>query len=116
MLRKVKTGGEVFRFSIEGKVTSSMVAELKEAILPVISRSDEIQIDLSTISEIDFAGLLLMVDAKLTAIKRGKALHFIGHSKPVIEILEISGLRGFFDAPIFAGNEPAPGEDRHLMT
>jgi ABC-type transporter Mla MlaB component len=65
MLRK--TGGEVFRFSIEGKVTSSMVGELKEAILPVISRSHEIQIDLSTISEIDFAGLLLMVDAKLTA-------------------------------------------------
>lgn len=98
MLRKVRTGCEVFRFSIEGKVTHSMVGELKEAILPVISRSQAIQIDLSTISEIDFAGLLLMVDAKLTAIERGKALRFTGHSRPVIEILEISGLESFFDA------------------
>ncbi len=97
MLRMVKTGCEVFRFSIEGKVTQSMVDELKEAILPVISRSQEIQIDLSTISEIDFAGLSLMVDAKLTAIERGKSMHFTGHSEPVIEILEISGLKGFFD-------------------
>ncbi len=96
MLGKTNTGCEVFRFSIEGKVTHGLVGELKEAILPAISKSQEIQIDLSTISEIDFTGLLLMVDAKLTAIESGKALQFVGHSKAVIEILEISGLEGFF--------------------
>ena len=103
MMRKTKDSGEVFQFSIEGQVTSCMVAELREAILPVISRSQEIEIDLSLVSNIDLAGLLLMVDAKLTALSQKKTLRFIRYSKPVTEIMELSGLVGFFDFSRFGG-------------
>lgn len=105
MARKIETGGEVFRFSVEGEVTSSMVGELREAIFPAIIRDQkietEIEIDLSRVSEIDFAGLLLMLEIKLTACARGKALRFIGHSKPVAEIMKLSGLADFFGVSHF---------------
>ena len=53
------------------------------------------------VAEIDFGGLLLMVETKLTAISRGKTLRFIGYSRPVAEILGKSGLTEFFSVPQF---------------
>jgi anti-sigma B factor antagonist len=105
MARKIEISGEVFQFSVEGEVTSCMVGELREAIFPAITHDQEIEteieIDLSRVSEIDFAGLLLMLEIKLTASARGKALRFIGHSKPVTEIMKLSGLADFFGASHF---------------
>ena len=79
-----------------------MLGELREAILSVIDRADEIELDLLHVAEIDFAGLLLMVETKLTAISRGKTLRFIAYSKPVAEILGKSGLTDFFSIPQFS--------------
>ena len=101
MLRKAGFRSEIFQIPIEGKVTSCMVGELREAILPVIVQAHEIEIDLLQVAEIDFAGLLLMVETKLTATSQGKALNFIRYSRPVAEILGMSGLTEFFCAPRF---------------
>ncbi len=105
MAHKIETCGEVFRFSVEGEVTSCMVGELREAIFPAITHGQEIEteieIDLSGVSEIDFAGLLLMLEIKLAASARGKALRFIEHSKPVSEIMKLSGLADFFGVSHF---------------
>ena len=105
MARKIETGEEVFRFSLEGEVTKRMVGELREAIFPAITSDlaieTEIEIDLSRVSEIDFAGLLLMLEIKLTARARGKAIRFIEHSKPTAEIMKLSGLADFFGVSHF---------------
>lgn len=95
MAHKVEADNGVFQFSIEGKMTSCMIDELQEAILPVIGRSREIEIDLSQVSEIDLAGLRLMVDAKLEAISLNRTLRFTGHSKPVADIMGMCNLGGF---------------------
>lgn len=76
-----------------------MVGELREAILPVIYRSQEVEIDLSQVGRIDFAGLLLMVDVKLTALAQGKTLRFCRYNPAVAELLEASGLTDFFGVP-----------------
>jgi anti-anti-sigma regulatory factor len=88
----------IFQLPIEGRVTRLMASELREAILPAIVLADEIEIevDLLLVTEIDFVGLLLLVETKLTAISLGKTLRFIRHSKSVAEILGMSGLTDFF--------------------
>lgn len=98
MSYKAEICNVIFQLPIEGKVTRFMVGELREAILPVIIHADEIEIeiDLLHVTEIDFSGLLLLVETKLTAISNGKTLRFIRYSKPVAEILGISGLTDFF--------------------
>ena len=99
MSHKAGICNEIFQFPIEGRVTRFMVGELREAILPVIVLADEtkIEIDLLQVTEIDFPGLLLLVETKLTAISLGKTLRFIRYSTPVAEILGISGLTDFFN-------------------
>jgi ABC-type transporter Mla MlaB component len=80
-----------------------MVRELREAILSGIVLADEVEIefDLSHVIEIDFGGLSLLVETKLTAISLGKRVRFIRYSTPVAEILGMSGLTDFFSVPQF---------------
>jgi anti-anti-sigma regulatory factor len=103
MSHKARFCNEIFQLPIEGRVTRFMVRELREAILPVIVFADEIkiEIDLLQVSEIDFPGLLLLVETKLTAISLGKTVRFIRYSTPVAEILGRSGLTDFFSVPQF---------------
>lgn len=96
MSHEEKTGGNASQFALAGEMTIYRAAELKAAMLPEIERAQEVGIDLSRVSEIDSAGLQLMVAAKLEAIRRGKELHFTGHSKAVTDMLDLCGLGGFF--------------------
>lgn len=103
MSHKAGSCNELFQLPIEGRVTRFMAGELREAILPVIVLAEEIEIeiDLLHVTEIDYVGLLLLVETKLTAISLGKTLRFIGYSTPVVEILGISGLTDFFSVRQF---------------
>ena len=103
MSHKAGNCSEMFRFPIEGRVTRLMVQELREAILPVVVLADEIEIeiDLSHVTEVDFGGLSLLVETKLTAISLGKKLRYVRYSTPVAEILGMSGLTDFFSTPQF---------------
>ncbi len=82
--------------AIEGELTIYRAAELKDVILPHINGANVIEIDLSRVSEIDSAGLQLLISAKLEAMIRDKQLSFIGHSKPVQEIFDLCDLGAFF--------------------
>lgn len=96
MARKAKEKNEVAHFPIEGDMTIFVAQELREAIIPVITQNDEVEIDLSHVSEVDAAGMQLMVSVKLEAILRGKTLRYVGHSKPVLEMIDLCDLGGFF--------------------
>ncbi len=89
-MHETGTGREISRFSIEGKMTAATSGELRGAILLLVDCFDEIEIDLSQVSEIDVAGLLLLADAHLAAAERNKKLRFTGYSEPVREILSAS--------------------------
>jgi anti-anti-sigma factor len=95
MARKSKSK-QVMQFPVEGEMTIFMAQELREAIMPVIAQNDEIEIDLSRVTEMDAAGMQLMVSAKLEAILRGKTLRYVGHSKPVLDMIDLCDLGSFF--------------------
>lgn len=97
----------VFKFSIEGEMTIFRAEELKQAILPVIGGHKEIEIDLSQVSEIDGAGLLLMVSIKLEAQQQKKALRFAGHTGAVTEAVDICDLATFLGDPIVFSSQSA---------
>lgn len=84
-------------------MTSALANELREAILPAIAGSEEVEIDLSQVSAIDYAGVLLMMEAKLEADVHGRELRFVGYSRPVLEILALCNMGRFFGAPVLFG-------------
>lgn len=88
------------RYAIEGELTIYRASELKQDLLDKISGNQEIDVDLSQVTEIDSAGLQLMVLAKREAAARSRVLRFDGHSKAVMEILDLADLAGFFGDPV----------------
>lgn len=107
MAHKNKTDAKVFQLSIEGEMTIFRAEELKEAILPVIVNHEEIEIDLSHVTEIDGAGLMLMISVKLEAWQHKKVLRFVGHSGPITEAVDICDLSTFFGDPIVISSQSA---------
>ncbi len=89
------TAGVVY-FPIEGEMTIYAVSNLREQIIPAVAEHEEIEIDLSRVTEIDAAGVQLMVAAKLEAILRSKTLRYVGHSKAVLDIIDLCDLGSFF--------------------
>jgi anti-anti-sigma factor len=82
-----------------GEMTIYSAAELKPALLQALSQSEEIEIDLAEISEMDTSGVQLLMLMKREAAAAGKALKLAGHSPAVLEVFELLGLGNWFGDP-----------------
>ncbi|HEY8036717.1 MAG TPA: STAS domain-containing protein [Methylobacter sp.] len=94
------------RIVIEDELTIYTALELKEKLLTGLSTNEELELDLSRVGEIDAAGLQLLVMIKQQAAVLGKVLRFTGHSPVVLDILDLSGLAGFFGDPLLIVCKP----------
>lgn len=95
------------RFAIQGEMTIYRAAELKQSLIEHIQIHSDVEIDLAQVSEIDSAGLQLLILAKLEVAARNKDLRFENHSPAVMEILDLSDLAGFFGDPVVITSQPA---------
>ncbi|SQF98723.1 sulfate transporter antisigma-factor antagonist stas [Paucimonas lemoignei] len=78
--------------SLDGELTIYTAAELSAELLPRLGATPQMQIDLSQITEMDGAGLQLLIMVTREASRAGTALTLTGHSKAVLETLQLSGL------------------------
>ncbi|MCQ3925153.1 MAG: anti-sigma B factor antagonist [Rhodocyclaceae bacterium] len=95
------------RLRIEGEMTVSSAADIRDEILaalPATSR-DEVEVDLSGVSEIDTAGLQIMLQLKRRC---GTRLRLVNHSPAVIEILDMSNLGAQFGDPLVIPSGECP--------
>jgi len=97
----------VMHLSIEGELTIFRAQEIREAILPVIAASEEIEIDLTNVTEVDAAGMQLLVSSKIEAFLRGKSLRYSGHSKAILEMIDLCDLGAFFGDQMVIGAKAA---------
>lgn len=92
--------------TIEGELTIFTAAEQKANLIGFLMTGDELEINLANVTEIDTAGLQLLILIKREAAQSGKALSFAMHSDAVLEILEMANLTGVFgDQVVLAPNE-----------
>ncbi|MBS4020534.1 MAG: STAS domain-containing protein [Dechloromonas sp.] len=87
---------------IKGEFTIFTACEIKNRLLDLIAHNEnqEIEIDLSDVTEIDTTGLQLMIMAKKQATCENKTLRFSRHSDPVLDLLDLCDLAGFFGDPV----------------
>ena len=87
---------------IEGDLTIYTVAGVKQRLLDVFAGGKgEIEVDLSKVSEIDRAGIQLMVAAKREAATLNMPLRFTNHSSAVFNMIELYDLSGHFGDPLW---------------
>lgn len=82
---------------LEGELTIFRAAELKPVLL---GDAPPTQVDLSAVSEIDTAGVQLLMVAKQAAQAQGRSLALINHSAAVIEVFELLNVTAFFGDPL----------------
>lgn len=90
------------QFSIEGELTIYTAADTKARLLPLLAQCSTLEIDLSQVSELDSAGVQLLLLAQRECEKRNGRLHLHGHSAAVSEALEMCNLTEIFAAPALA--------------
>ena len=92
--------GETGFVAMDGELTIYAVAEWKQALSDAFMGCARLDIDLTSVTEIDSAGVQLLVAAKRYAAAIGKPMRLVGLSAPVAEMLELCRLGNFFGDPV----------------
>jgi anti-anti-sigma factor len=93
---------------LEGELTIYRAQELLTELQAVLGkRSHQIEIDLSEVTEIDSAGVQLLVFARREALAQERSLRLVGHSPAVVDAFELLDLVAHFGDPIVLGAHAA---------
>ena len=87
---------DVTRISLDGEVTIYRAADLKVAVLEALRKTRVLEIDLSGVTELDTAGLQVLMLAKQTAAAEQRELRLLQHSPAVVDVFEMLDLVAFF--------------------
>lgn len=82
---------------IEGELTIFRAMELKPVLL---AEPLPQEIDLAGVTEIDTAGVQLLMLAKRSALAQQRELRLVGHSPAVIEVFELLNVAAYFGDPL----------------
>ena len=88
------------RALVQGSMTIYEAAADKPALLGALAEATEMEIDLSSVAEMDTAGLQLLVLVKRESLKAGKPLRLTGHSEASLDVLDRYNLAGYFGDPV----------------
>jgi anti-anti-sigma factor len=94
---------------IEGELTIFRAMELKPVILanPPVSK-----IDLSGVTDLDTAGLQLLMLAKKTARAQQRDVTLVGHSPAVLEVFELLNVAAYFGDHLVMDSRARAGASR----
>ncbi|WP_420474666.1 STAS domain-containing protein [Noviherbaspirillum sp. ST9] len=85
---------------LEGEMSIYKAAELKQTLLAAVPAAGTLEADLSGVTEMDTAGLQLLMLVKKTAQERGVDLKLVNHSPAVVDVFELLNLGTFFGDPL----------------
>jgi anti-anti-sigma factor len=86
---------------VEGEMTIYRAVELKQTLLEAIVESGAVEFELSKVSELDSAGVQLLMLAKRTAQSRHSQMRLVAPSPAVLDVLDLLNLASYFDdAPV----------------
>jgi anti-sigma B factor antagonist len=100
MENTVEDAGDACQLRLEGEMTIFTAQDIKQRLLAQLSCCRQVNVNLSQVSEMDSAGLQLMILAKREANAMGKEIRFVAHSPTVVDVLEMCRLTGYFGDPV----------------
>lgn len=85
---------------IQDEMTIYNAAELKAEIFKYWDKASEIEVDLSSVIELDSSGVQLLIYLKHCGEQFHKSVRFIQHNPVVVEVLETLNLLSAFSDPV----------------
>jgi anti-sigma B factor antagonist len=85
---------------LEGEMNIYRVNEIKAQLMDALDAPSSVEVDLSGVTELDAAGLQLLMLAKREGARRDKTVRFTAHSPAVVAVVDLCSLSGPFGDPI----------------
>lgn len=85
---------------IAGEMCIYEAHEIKDELIASVAESNELEIDLSQVSEMDSAGLQLLLLAKKMCTDSNKTLRLVSHSEAALEVIDSYHMASFFGDPM----------------
>lgn len=90
-------------------------SELKKQLFTYLEEFDEIDIDLSKVSELDSAGVQLLMLMKREVSQINGSLRLFSHSRAVLELFELYNLAAYFGDPLLISHDGASSDQRRSV-
>jgi anti-sigma B factor antagonist len=97
MTSDTDTGSNPAVLRIVGELTIFRASELK---LALVGAPAPTEVDLAGVTEIDSAGVQLLMLAKKTALKHQRDFRLVAHSEAVMEVFELLDVASYFNDPL----------------
>ena len=81
-----------------GELTIQTAAEQKAALMALLEAADEVEVRLEDVTELDTAGLQVLLLVKREAAQLGKTLRLVSANRIVTDVLNIAHLTTELDA------------------
>lgn len=95
------------REALTGELTIYRAAELQQQLQAALQHGGgSLEVDLSGVTELDTAGLQLLIALKKSAQEAGGQLSLTGHSAAVIEVFELCNVAALFGDPLVTDGKP----------
>lgn len=94
---------------LEGELTIYQAAGCTPALLTALAGHRELEINLAGVTDLDTAGLQVLLLVKREANAEGKTVRLVAHSEATLNVIDLLSLAGFFGDPIVV---PASGSAR----
>jgi len=88
------------RFSLTEDLTIYHALDHKRTLLDALAQADELEVDLLQVSEIDTAGLQLLILLKKEAQRVGKRVAIVAHSQAVRSAIDFCNLAAELGDPL----------------
>lgn len=88
------------KIELNEDMTVYNAVEQKTRLLNELGGCEELDLDLSQVSEMDSAGFQILYLAKREALKMGKVLRMTAHSKAVTDLLDLYNMASYFGDPM----------------
>lgn len=100
MAIEVSRTQDVCHLAIKDEMTIYTAAEMKNELLEHLNLSQELEISLHDVTELDSAGVQLILLLRHEARRLNKELRFVNHSLAVVDVLELFNLVPYLGDPV----------------
>ena len=85
---------------MEGELTIYHGQEIRDGLIEHLAANNEIELNLSGITEMDTAGFQLLLAAKREGTRRGKIVRFVSHSQATLDVIDLYSMAAQFGDPL----------------
>lgn len=84
-----ETRSGICHAQVNGEMTIYTATECRNLLQQCLQSCEQAEINLSGVTEIDSAGVQLLIQAKREGVRLGKSIKLVSHSPSVMEIIDL---------------------------